>query len=301
VLSTNTKYKGWQDIIRDDGEGNHWYYYFDPSRPEIILEPGEVFSFTVGGYISVFGRTADAYVGDTITVTHEPIDSFGSFLTEIYTATADHSRSGTVYPQIQLTDPNGSDIFLEYWMYHIPVTAPTGSYDMSFEWNTGAPYQGLITADSQFMVLPQQTSAVIPLNGGTLYSSWDDTLYEFAPDTFSESVIITHTVVYTGFPDYVPMLGIEHFYDVTAVYVSSGLPAQPTQPYTVTIGYADGQRGVVIENSLGLYGWDGGQWLREPTSLVDPINNLLIARPDHFSTWGILGETNRSFLALINR
>jgi hypothetical protein len=35
--------------------------------------------------------------------------------------------------------------------------------------------------------------------------------------------------------------------------------------------------------------------------MVDPDNNQLVATPDHFSTWGILGETNRVFLTLLNR
>ena len=183
----------------------------------------------------------------------------------------------------------------------MPTTAPIGLYDMHFEWNTGEPYQGLLTADSQFRVLPHQTSAIITTEGGSLYSEWDNTLYEFPPGTFIDTVIVTHTVKYTDIPSFAPMVGIGHFYDVTAVYSNTGLPATPYLPYTITIGYADWEKGSVIEDSLALYNWDGAQWVPEPTSLVYPDSNQLIAHPDHFSTWGIWGETLRTFLPVTTR
>ena len=301
VVSPGLGYHPYQYIQRNDADGNHWNYEFDLDYDNsTYFTPGEVLTFTVGGELSVTGRTEDVYVGNYIPLA-ETVDSFGSFLTYIYTSTPDYSDYVDVYPNIQLTDPNGSGTFLDWWWYYFDVFAPTGMYDMHFDWNTGAPYQGLLTADSQFKVLPQQTSTVIPPEGGALYSKWDDTLYKFAMGTFTDTVIVTHTVRYTNIPDYAPMLGIGHFYDVTAVYSSTGLPAKPTQPYTITIGYDDWQRGVVIEDSMGLYNWDGSQWALETTGTVDPIHNQLIATPDHFSTWGILGETNRVFLAILNR
>ena len=47
--------------------------------------------------------------------------------------------------------------------------------------------------------------------------------------------------------------------------------------------------------------WNGSEWLKEPTSSVDPINNVVSATPSHFSLWAVLGETNRVFLPLVMR
>jgi hypothetical protein len=302
VVSTGLGYLPIQDILREDTLGNQWEYSFYMSNYNdyFYFSSNEVITFSVGGDLSVLGRTEDAHGGDYISLA-ETVDSFGSILTNIYTNTADHSSSGWVYPEIQLTDPENNVVQLNSIWYRLPDNAPTGLYDVHFEWNTGLPYQGVISGDSQFMVLPQQTSAVITINGGELYSTWDDTLYEFPPGTFTDTVIVTHTVRYAEIPASTPLLGIGHFYDVTAVYSDTRLPAQPTQPYTITIGYTHREKGAAIESSLRLFKWEGLKWVLEPTSTVDPINNQLIATPDHFSTWGILGETNRVFLSLIHR
>jgi hypothetical protein len=259
------------------------------------IEPGDVITFTVGGTLIPSGRTEDAYVGNQIQVA-STYDSFGSFLGVVLNLETWWFNN----PQIKITDPNGIVTNLSWWLYDLPTTAPTGIYNVHLDYYTG-PYQGWLSADSQFQVLPQQTSAIISPDGGTLYSTWDDTLYEFPSGTFTDTVIITHTVVYTSIPDTDPLQGIGHFFEVTALYIDTGLLAQPTQPYTITIGYYDWQQGYVNEASMGLYFWDSSQWLLDPSTLLDPSGNHVIAIPDHFSTWGILGETNRVFLSLVQR
>jgi hypothetical protein len=298
VLSPDLGYSLSQEFFLDDIEGNSWGLYFNLGQ-NIYLDPYETFSFTAGGPISAYGRNEDVYVGEAISLT-SVVDNFDNPLLYIFKFVPGQFLGTRIYPQITLTDPDGHSVTMQSPEYTIPLTATLGTNDVHLEWDTG-PYQGLIIADSQFEVLPQQSSGVISPDGGTLYSSWDDTLYEFAPGTFSDDVLITHTVRYTEIPGYAPLVGIDHFFDVTAVYSDTGLPAQPTQPYTTTVGYTDSQRGVVIENSMGLYNWDGLDWTLDPTGLVDPVNNHLVATPDHFSTWGILGETNRAFLAIINK
>jgi hypothetical protein len=300
VVSSNLAYYPYQIIMKPGTEGNQWYYEFQMDKyGAIYFAPGEILTFAVGGELIATGRTEDARVGEYTTLA-EVTDDFGSYLSWIYTYTSEYEYY-PVYPYVQLSDPNGVVYNINDLWFYIPTTATMGMYDLYFEWDTGEPYQGLLTADSQFEVLPQQTSAIISPEGGTLYSTWDDTLYEFAAGTFTDTVIVTHTVRYGDTPPNAPLVDIGHFYDVTAVYSDTGLPAQSTQPYTITIGYEDWERWIVTEDSMGLYEWDGGEWLLEPTSLVDPLNNQLIAHPSHFSTWGILGETNRVFLSLINR
>jgi hypothetical protein len=80
----------------------------------------------------------------------------------------------------------------------------------------------------------------------------------------------------------------------------SGVPVQPGQPYAITIGYTDEERGPVIESTLALFSWDGDQWIQEPTSAVDPGAHTITATPDHLSLWAVLGDTHRFFAPLVS-
>jgi len=297
IVSTNIGYTVVQTLYRTDAEDIDWNYYFDLGY-ELFFDPAEEFTFWVGGPVSATGRTADATVGDTITLANV-VDIYNNTLTYVYTFTPGAYLGDRVYPDVQLTDPDDGVTQVQSLIYELPVTSPLGMYAVDLEWDTG-PYQGLLTAQSQFEVLPRQISAIIPVEGGSLYSPWDDTLYEFSPGTFSEPVVVTHTVQYRDLPSPIPLVGIGHFYDVEAAYTGTGMPAQPTQPYTLTIGYTEEQKGAAIEDSLSLYNWNGAQWVPE-NSQLDLVNHQVVATPDHFSTWGILGETNRVYLSMVSK
>jgi hypothetical protein len=150
-------------------------------------------------------------------------------------------------------------------------------------------------------ILWQATPAVTTITaaGGSLNSAEDGTWYVFPAGTFSETVTVTHTARYGGnLPGTGALVGIEHFFEVTGVYSGTGGTAEPRQPYALTIHYTEAERGAAIEETLGLYYWDGGAWVREESSVVDPANNLIIAAPDHFGIWVVLGETERTFMPL---
>jgi hypothetical protein len=140
----------------------------------------------------------------------------------------------------------------------------------------------------------------IPASGGVLTSTSDNTVYVFPANTFTDTVIVTHTSRAPREMS-VPgnLIGIDHFFETTAVYSSTGQPAQPTQPYTLTVQYTDQEKGPAIEGTLALYYWDGNQWVKEPSSTVNAANNTVTATPDHFSLWAVLGETYRVFLPTI--
>ncbi len=145
-------------------------------------------------------------------------------------------------------------------------------------------------------------SVAIPTGGGAPVSPADATTYTFPSGTFTNSVVITHTALY---PDSLPstgdLVGIDHAFEVIAVYSDTGQPAQPAagKTYTVTVQYTDEEKGPAIKDTLALYYWDGGQWVREPTSVVDMGSNTVTATPDHFSHWAVLGETRRVYLPLV--
>ncbi len=141
-------------------------------------------------------------------------------------------------------------------------------------------------------------SASIPQSGGTLDSPEEMTSYEFAPDTFSETVTVNHVALSPfDIPLFKPLLGAGHFFEVSAVD-GDGKSVEPVKPYTLTIQYTDGELGMAIENTTALYYWDENQfqWVKEPTGILKPAENMIIANPDHFSIWALLAETKLNYL-----
>jgi Tol biopolymer transport system component len=140
----------------------------------------------------------------------------------------------------------------------------------------------------------------IPTSGGTLVAS--GIVMDFPSNTFTDTVVVTHTAY---LPGEAPspggsLIGIDHFFDIDAIYASTGQPAQPApgQIYTVTISYGEGEKGPAIEGTLALYYWNGSQWVPEASS-VYTASNTVVAAPNHLSLWAVLGETRRVYLPLV--
>jgi hypothetical protein len=144
----------------------------------------------------------------------------------------------------------------------------------------------------------------VPVSGGSFTPSVDGTSYIFPAGAFTDTVTITYVPL---FPEDAPspgdLVGIHHFFRVTAVYSGTGQMAQPApgQTYTLTVQYIDAERGPAIEETLALYYWDGNRWMKETTSILDTEANIVTAQPDHFSIWAVLGETRRVYMPLVFR
>jgi hypothetical protein len=161
--------------------------------------------------------------------------------------------------------------------------------------------------------LPTSFTFTIPTSGGSFVSTLDNTSYIFPPNTFTETVIVTHTIrsqdevsltsisEAATMPSVEDLIGINHYFDLTAVYSSTRQPAYPTQPYTITVQYTDVEKGAAIESTLALYHQDGSRWVIEPTSEVFTTTNMIVAIPNHLSRWAVLGETRQVFLPLVAR
>ena len=183
-----------------------------------------------------------------------------------------------------------------------------GSYDTpSYAWGVAVAggYAYVADGDGGLVILHflLSTSAFIPLDGGTLFSAFDQTTYIFPAGTFTDTVVITHTLrLLSEAPSPGDLIGIGHFFDVTAIYSDTGQPAQlaPGQIYTVTVQYTEAEKGPAIENTLGLYWWDGGDWSQQGiTSSVNLTDNLVTAQVEHLSLFAVLGETRRVYLPLV--
>ena len=147
--------------------------------------------------------------------------------------------------------------------------------------------------------LPVSTSGLIDPAGGTFFSEIDQTRYTFAPGTFTETVRFTHT---HQLPATAPsgLASSGHGFVITAVYSGTNHPAQPTQLVTVTIDYGVTGHGVAIPGTLGLWRLDSAEWV-QLDGVDDPGARQLTGSIDHFSHFGVFGETRRVYLPLVLR
>jgi len=146
-----------------------------------------------------------------------------------------------------------------------------------------------------------RVSDVIGTEGGELESYDGNTSIQIPAGAITDTAVITQSPA-SGMPPSGNLTGIGHVFDVTAVYSSTGQPADPTQPYTITVQYTDSEKGPAIESTLGLYWWDeeASQWSQQGiASSVNVTDNLITAGVDHFSLFAVLGETRRVYLPII--
>jgi oligopeptide transport system substrate-binding protein len=152
------------------------------------------------------------------------------------------------------------------------------------------------------------SSVASPEGGGGVTSYDGDTSVQIPAGAITGTVVVNESPAY-GMPPSGSMTGIGHVFDVSAVYTgtdpgTANLPAQilPGHTYTITVHYSDTEKGPAIENTLGLYWWDGSTWSQQGiTSTVDITDNLVSAQVGHFSVFAVLGETKRVYLPVVLR
>ena len=140
--------------------------------------------------------------------------------------------------------------------------------------------------------------SVIPTSGDRLVARPYHTTLDFPANTFETTVVVTYTGYY---PDRVAvssnLIGIGRSFLLDVRGLESGKRVQPTQPYTIRVEYED--QPYNIELGLALFYRTEGQWIREPSSRLDRIANVVIAAPNHVSLWAVLGGDGRLFLPII--
>ncbi|MBC8248563.1 MAG: hypothetical protein H8E90_02695 [Anaerolineales bacterium] len=138
-----------------------------------------------------------------------------------------------------------------------------------------------------------------PWYGGTLDTPDGSAHLDFYPNAVSQTTVVTYTTDVSQEPTG-DLFGVR-FFDLSATFSDTGAPAVFNHSYRIVINYTDAEKGAAIESTLGLYWWDGGQWVLEPTSSVDAAANRLTATPDHMTLFAVLGETRRVYLPIVMR
>ncbi len=196
----------------------------------------------------------------------------------------------------------------DWWDLHVlDVSDPAQPLELGSYSSSGQLHD--VCVDGQYAYIAESSStlsiiwAACPLTatvtaaGGMLDSAVDRTVYTFAPDTFASAATVTH---HPRCPEHAAALagrrGIGHVFEVSATYQGSGLSAQPSHPYTLTVGYSDAELGGLDEDSLALCYWDGAQWVKDGSSRVDKASNRVTATPDRLGLWTVLGGVHATYL-----
>ncbi len=168
-------------------------------------------------------------------------------------------------------------------------------------------YTAQVTATNSYNSMTASTlvtvPAAIPPQGGTICLTPGVTLTAIS-GVFSETIILNYTLQSITSTGSLSNVGL--FYDLSASYLTATQIAQPQagQRYTITVTYRQEDLPAGInEADLALYYWNGSEWVKEPSSVVDVKANTISATPDHFSLWAALATNPNSdkkvFLPLI--
>ncbi len=152
------------------------------------------------------------------------------------------------------------------------------------------------------MALPAAALTVtLGLEGGVLASGEDQIGYTFPANTFTDTVVFTHAPRHPlSMPLVVALAHINRAFANYAVLLDTATLVSPTQPYSLSITYNEGDL-TTDEATLALYYWEGGAWVVEPTGVLNTTTNTITAQPDRVGWWAVLGEARRQFLPLVYR
>ena len=129
-------------------------------------------------------------------------------------------------------------------------------------------------------------------DGGTVTSKDGRVSLSVAGGAFDEAVTLTHAPVSVATPD--GLFSGGQAFELTAVNQSNGQPAtlNSGNTFELTVTFSEEQLEQLRAGAagLGLYYWDGNEWVLEPTSTVNLVNRTVTATPNHLSVWAIFSK-----------
>ncbi len=144
--------------------------------------------------------------------------------------------------------------------------------------------------------LPQVHQAQVTPAGGVVSFADIGATLTIPPGAFSQTVQLVEFSPETGeLPPSPGLFRVGAAFYLYAEQVSGLELIEPSLPLTMTIQYDDQLVGST-EASMRLFGWDGRQWLEEPSSHLDAENNTLSATLEHFSLWALMVDDQRLYL-----
>jgi hypothetical protein len=181
-----------------------------------------------------------------------------------------------------------------------PVSASVPGYLFDFTYHGGQLWMGTFENGLGLLrLLREKASAAIPTSGGSLAPASGAARFDVPDGAFSQDVDLSYRRLYYDQPP-ADRIGIEQTFELAAENAGTDIltALQPSQTITMTLYYTPTELGPVIEGSLGLYAWDGSNWVLEHSSRLDTQVNLLTASVDHLGRWAIFGDALRTYLPL---
>lgn len=180
------------------------------------------------------------------------------------------------------------------WAFSVEVgPLPGGTYTVEAYISRGGGIPSFCDRTS-ITIVPLSVSILVPAEGGelTLHYISHTTSLIVPPGALSAPSVFT--ISYDTPPAAPnPLQGMNHFFDLT------GTQTTFTIPLTLTVHYSESARGVIISGTESLYRWQDGQWVTIGITLTDRWSDGLSAQTAHLSLFGVLGETNKTYLPII--
>jgi len=146
---------------------------------------------------------------------------------------------------------------------------------------------------SQYIVPGSSSGYVLSSSGGTVHSPDRLAKADFPGGSLSQDTEVTITPANS--PPTGHRLGV-YIFDMSAVVSGTTTPVSTTNDaYSVTVKYTSQTKQAAIEDTIGLYSWDGSEWVDEGGTL-DTETREVSATLDHMTYFALLGDSHLSFV-----
>jgi hypothetical protein len=153
-----------------------------------------------------------------------------------------------------------------------------------------------------FRLLRQPVVGAIGPGGGIFSSAQDGVSYLFGADAFTATVTLTHTpralssqVAISG-----ALFSTGYAFQLALADEQGRQIQRPLAPFSLIIDYPIHGLGPIAVAKAGVYRYEAGQWTPRP-SLVNPLEQTIIAVLTRDGIYAILGERNPLYLPAITR
>jgi hypothetical protein len=242
----------------------------------------------------IFGAGGQTGSGAILHATQAGAWGIGVDLDEYYTTFQGGAVAGSRYLLSSATKLVDNAVYATVADYLAgSFTAGTKLYDLSNDGVGLAPFheadsdvpQAVRDALAMIGYNSQVVTATVTPQGGSIALLDGSVEVQFAAGAFANPVAV-FLQPQVGQPTS-GLLDIDRYFEVG---VASKGGENPAQASIIQIQYRNHEIVGLYEASLGLYRWNGAQWVKEQSSSVDTANNTVTAAPDHLGRFAVLGE-----------
>jgi hypothetical protein len=151
---------------------------------------------------------------------------------------------------------------------------------------------------SQYVVPGSSSGYVLASSGGTVQSPDRLAKAEFPPGSVDQDTEVTITPANT--PPTGHKFGV-YIFDMSAVISGTTTPVTTTNElYSMAVRYTSQTKRAAIEDTIGLFSWDGSEWVDEGGTLITETRTVS-ATLDHMTYFGLLGDSRLGYVPVTLR